>query len=67
VLEQHADLRLRLSKRAREAGLTVMADGFTEDSQNHHLKALQIRQLLFGQRDRTVPDPAALRRKAQAR
>jgi two-component system chemotaxis response regulator CheB len=66
VLEQHAELRLRMSNRAREAGMAMVADGFAEDSHSHHLQAQHIRELLFGQRDRVSPDPAH-RRKAQAR
>ena len=58
VLEQHADLRLRMSKRAEAAGIRLVAEGFAEDSHNHHLQAQHIRRLLFGQRDRVAPDPA---------
>ena len=67
VLEQHADLRLRMSKRARDAGMRVGADDFADDSHNYHIQAQHIRQLLFGQRDRVAPETMALRRKARAR
>jgi two-component system, chemotaxis family, protein-glutamate methylesterase/glutaminase len=67
VLEQHAELRQRMSKRAQDAGITTVAAGFAEDSRDYHVQAQHIRQLLFGQRDRIEPDPPALRRKAQAR
>ena len=33
VLEQHAELRQRMSKRARDAGMARVAEGFAEDSQ----------------------------------
>lgn len=67
VLEQHADLRLRMSKRAQDAGIRMVAEGFVEDSHNYHLQAQHIRQLLLGQRDRMAADSVALRRKARAR
>jgi two-component system, chemotaxis family, protein-glutamate methylesterase/glutaminase len=67
VLEQHAELRLRMSTRARNAGLTTVAEGFAEDSHNYHLQAQDIRQLLLGHRDRVMPDPSAVRSRAQAR
>lgn len=67
VLEQHADLRLRMSTRAKDGGMATLAEGFAEDSRNYHLQAQHIRELLFGQRDRVAPDPTALRRRAQAR
>ncbi len=58
ALEQHAELRQRMSKRARDAGMAKVGEGFAEDSSNYHLQAQHIRQLLFGQRDRVAPDPA---------
>jgi len=67
VLEQHAELRMRMAKRAEDAGIKMVAEGFAEDSQSYHLQAQQIRKLLFGQRDRVVADPAGVRRNAQAR
>ena len=67
VLEQHAELRQRMSTRARDAGITRVADTFAADGQDYHLQAQQIRQLLFGQRDRMAPDPAPVRGKARAR
>ena len=44
VLEQHADLRLRMSKRAEAAGIRMVAEGFAEDSHNYHLQAQHIRR-----------------------
>jgi two-component system chemotaxis response regulator CheB len=67
VLEQHAELRLRMSKRAQDGGMPLMAEGFADDSRDYHLQAQHIRELLFGQRDRVAADPTAVRRKAQAR
>jgi two-component system, chemotaxis family, protein-glutamate methylesterase/glutaminase len=67
VLEQHAELRMRMAKRAQDAGIKMVAEGFAEDSHNYHLQARHIRQLLLGQRDRVAADPAAVRRNAQAR
>jgi two-component system chemotaxis response regulator CheB len=48
VLEQHADLRLRMSRRAEAAGLTIVAEGFAEDSRSYHRQAREIRRLVFG-------------------
>jgi two-component system chemotaxis response regulator CheB len=67
ILEQHAELRQRMSSRAEGAGMSVVAAGFTEDSQDYHRQAQQIRELLFGQRDRVPVHPTADRRKARAR
>ena len=67
VLEQHAELRQRMAKRALEAGLSKVADGFEADSRDYHLQARQIRELLFGQHDRVTPDSTAVGRKARAR
>ena len=67
VHEQHAELRQRTSKRSRDAGMTMVAEGFAEDSHNYHLQAQHIAQLLLGQRDRIAPGPMAARGKARAR
>ena len=67
VLEQHAELRQSMSRRARAAGVTMVADSFAADSHDYHLQAQHIRQLLFGQRDRIALDASAVRRKARAR
>ena len=68
VLEQHAELRKRMSARADSAGMPLMAESFAEDSRDYHAQADIIRRLVFGD----VAAPAAearptRRRKARAR
>jgi two-component system chemotaxis response regulator CheB len=67
VLEQHAELRQRMSARAESAGMPVVAAGFAEDSRDYHTQAQAIRRLVFGQSDRIAPEPTAGRRRARAR
>jgi two-component system, chemotaxis family, protein-glutamate methylesterase/glutaminase len=67
ILEQHAELRLRMSARARAQGMSVVADGFAEDGRDYHTQAQAIRRLVFGQRDRVDPGPIAEPGKARAR
>jgi two-component system chemotaxis response regulator CheB len=66
ILEQHAELRQRMSARARAQGLAMVAEGFAEDSRDHHTQAQSIRRLVFGQRDRVEPESVEPR-KARAR
>jgi two-component system chemotaxis response regulator CheB len=54
ILEEHADLRTRLSKRAQDAGLAEVARGFADRARESHVQALQLRRVLFGR----APDAA---------
>jgi two-component system chemotaxis response regulator CheB len=56
LLEEHADLRRRMARRAAERGMDVLAAGFTETASDWHKQAHTIRELLFG---RAVPAPLA--------
>jgi two-component system chemotaxis response regulator CheB len=67
ILEQHAELRMRMASRARAAGMALVAEGFAEDSRDYHTQAQAIRRLVFGQNDRVEAEPTAGRRKARAR
>jgi two-component system, chemotaxis family, protein-glutamate methylesterase/glutaminase len=67
VLEQHSELRQRMSARAESAGMPMVAAGFAEDSRDYHTKAQAIRRLVFGRRDRIEAEPARARRAARAR
>jgi two-component system, chemotaxis family, protein-glutamate methylesterase/glutaminase len=67
ILEQHAELRQRMSARALAQGMSLVAAGFAEDSRDYHTQAQAIRQLVFGQRDRVEPEPIAPPRTARAR
>jgi two-component system, chemotaxis family, protein-glutamate methylesterase/glutaminase len=67
ILEQHAELRQRMSARAESAGMSMVAESFAEDSRDYHTQAQAIRRLVFGQHDRVEAEPAAARRRARAR
>lgn len=67
ILEQHAELRERMSARAESQGMLLVAEGFAEESRDYHVQAQSIRKLVFGQHDRVGPEPVAERRNAQAR
>jgi two-component system chemotaxis response regulator CheB len=55
VLEEHAELRKRLSERADDAGLSQVATGFSDSAKETQRQARTIRELLFGK----TPLPAA--------
>jgi two-component system chemotaxis response regulator CheB len=67
ILEQHAELRQRMSARAASAGMSMVAESFADDSRDYHTQAQAIRRLVFGQHDRIEAEPAAERRRARAR
>jgi two-component system chemotaxis response regulator CheB len=69
VLEQHAELRQRMSARAEAGGMPMVAAGFADDGRDYHTQAQAIRRLLFGQSDPVAaePQPSPARRKARAR
>jgi two-component system chemotaxis response regulator CheB len=47
VLEEHAELRMRLSQRAEAAGIMSVSQGFAESARESQAQAHQIRALLF--------------------
>ena len=47
VLEEHAELRMRMARRAEAAGLPTVSEGFAEGARNSHRQAQEIRTLLF--------------------
>jgi two-component system chemotaxis response regulator CheB len=51
VLEEHADMKLRMADRAREAGLNEVRKGFAAGAEDSHRHAEAIRQLLFSRRE----------------
>jgi two-component system chemotaxis response regulator CheB len=48
VLEEHADLRHRMARRADAGGLKQVSDAFTRSARDSHQQAHTIRELLFG-------------------
>jgi len=61
VLEEHAELKLRMAQRAAEGGLQVVSEGFAEGARDAHEQAQRIRTVLFrfGNGDgATEPDTA---------
>ena len=47
VLEEHAELKMRMARRALDGGLTNVSAGFEEGARDAHQQAQQIRALLF--------------------
>jgi hypothetical protein len=47
VLEEHAELKLRLARRAAAGGLPTVSEGFEEGARDAHQQAQNIRRLLF--------------------
>ena len=47
VLEEHADLKTRMSTRAAESGLKVVSEGFAEGARDARRHAQRIRSVLF--------------------
>jgi two-component system chemotaxis response regulator CheB len=60
VLEEHAELRLRMARRAEGAGLATVAEGFAEGAHHAHRQADAIRALLFN----ASPAPESLEAEA---
>jgi two-component system chemotaxis response regulator CheB len=56
VLEEHAELRRRMARRAADAGLETVSAGFDNSASETHRQAQSIRTLLFG-RDTPEPPP----------
>jgi two-component system chemotaxis response regulator CheB len=53
VLEEHADLREKMARRAGAAGMDVVSGGFAESARDSQRQAHTIRELLFG---RALPE-----------
>lgn len=51
VLEEHADMKLRMADRAGDAGLNEVRKGFVRGAQDSHRHAEAVRQLLFSRRE----------------
>lgn len=47
VLEEHAELKMRMSRRAAENGLETVSEGFADGARDAHSQAQRIRSLLF--------------------
>lgn len=47
VLEEHAELKLRMAKRADDGGMTHVSAGFQQGAREAHTQAQQIRAVLF--------------------
>jgi two-component system chemotaxis response regulator CheB len=58
ALEEHAELKLRLAKRAEAGGMSAVANGFEEGARVAHQQAQQIRGVLFSAAS-TAGDEAA--------
>ena len=48
VLEEHADLKTRMARRAADGGLVAVAEGFAEGARDARQQAQRIRAVLFG-------------------
>jgi two-component system, chemotaxis family, protein-glutamate methylesterase/glutaminase len=57
VLEEHADLRHRMARRAEDGGMSAVSEAFTKSARESHQQAHTIRGLLFG---RAEPSPMPL-------
>ena len=58
VLEERADLRRKMAKRAQERGMAVVSSGFDESARDSETQASTIRALLFGREEsETAPAP----------
>lgn len=58
ALEEHAELKSRLAKRAEAGGMAAVADGFEEGARVAHRRAQEIRSVLFSPSS-TAGDEAA--------
>jgi two-component system chemotaxis response regulator CheB len=60
VLEEHADLRLRMSRRADTAGLDTVSNSFADSARAAHAQAQSIRDVLIhnGAAPASAPGPA---------
>ena len=68
VLEERADLRRRMAKRADERGMAMVSAGFSESAHESETQAGTIRALLFGRETPdTVPTQVEPPRKAARR
>jgi two-component system chemotaxis response regulator CheB len=58
VLEEHADLRRRMARRAESSGLNAVREAFEKSARDSQQQAHTIRELLFG-RSGSSPIPAS--------
>jgi hypothetical protein len=47
-LEEHAELKMRMARRASEGGLSTVSEGFAGSARDAHEQAQRIRSVLFG-------------------
>jgi two-component system chemotaxis response regulator CheB len=67
VLEEHVELKTRMSNRAAESGLTVVSKGFAEGAREARRQAQRIRAVLFnGENGNGAKRVDSARRRAQA-
>ncbi len=62
VLEEHAELKMRLARRAADNGLQAVSEGFLEGAQDARAQAQQIRSLLFTPSATVAAHDTAVRR-----
>jgi two-component system chemotaxis response regulator CheB len=66
ILEEHADLRERMARRAEASSLNTVAQGFTEGARNSRQQAHTIRELLYRREEPPhPPDTSAPSRKTK--
>jgi two-component system chemotaxis response regulator CheB len=59
VLEEHADLKMRMARRAAAGGLANMSSSFEAAARDAHAQAQQISRVLFGSGRQAPPAPTA--------
>ena len=59
ALEEHAELRQRMARRAADGGLRVVSEGFAEGARDAHEQAQRIRAVLFGRSGGATAIPAS--------
>ncbi|HET9369673.1 MAG TPA: hypothetical protein VFO19_05475 [Vicinamibacterales bacterium] len=57
VLEEHAELKMRMARRAAEGGLSTVSEGFASSARDAHEQAQRIRSVLFGHGGGKVTPP----------
>jgi len=62
VLEEHADLRLRMSRRADMSGLQAVATSFADTARESHIQAQTLRDLLVSREPEHIPAPVPRKR-----
>ena len=67
VLEEHAELKTRMAKRAADNGLEVVSEGFADGARDADVQAKRIRALLFAAETATKARADAARRPSSTR